>query len=294
VISFDFTTMTDVNIWALAGTGFVAGTFGAMLGIGGGVLIIPMLTLILGIPIQVAIGSSLVSIVINGLTAVSVYIRNHMTNLKLGLLLSCAMVPGAMAGAFLGSKLPTAVLSTIFAALLIYVGYNIFPKKSKKLTEEELETLKLADEKEHASHGWLDDTYYDPALEQEVSYQVHRPGMGLFTGFFGGVFSSLLGVGGGVINVPVLSLVMKVPMKATVATSSLLLCFTTMTGSFVYAYNGFVLPHIIAPLVIGIFIGARFGASIAHRIHGLLLMKIFTAILILTAITMVLKALHVY
>jgi uncharacterized membrane protein YfcA len=286
--------MPDVNIWLLAATGFVAGTFGAMLGIGGGILIIPILTLILGIPIQNAIGSSLVSIVINGLTAVSVYIRNHMTNLKLGLLLACTMVPGALAGAFMGSILSTTALSIIFAVLLLYVGYNLFPKKAKKLTTEELAIQKEEFENEHAPHAWLDDTYYDPALKEEIHYQVHRPVMGMFTGFFGGVLSSLLGVGGGIINVPVMSLIMKVPIKATIATSSLLLCFTTMTGSFVYAYNGFVLPHVIAPLTIGIYIGARFGASIAHRINAVLLMKIFTAILVLTAIIMVLKAMHVY
>jgi hypothetical protein len=286
--------MPDVNIWLLAGTGFVAGTFGAMLGIGGGILIIPILTLLLGIPIQNAIGSSLVAIVINGLTAVSVYIRNHMTNLKLGLLLACTMVPGALAGAFLGSILPTTVLSMIFAALLIYVGYNLFPRKPKRLTTEELETQQVEFEKQHEPHAWLDDTYYDPALREEISYQVHRPVMGMFTGFFGGVLSSLLGVGGGIINVPVMTLLMKLPIKATIATSSLLLCFTTMTGSFVYAYNGYVLPHIIAPLTIGIYIGAKFGATVAHRIQGALLLKIFTAILVLTAIIMILKAVHVY
>lgn len=272
----------------------MAGTFGAMMGIGGGILIIPMLTLVLGIPIQNAIGSSLVAIVINGLTAISIYIRNHMTNLKLGLLLSCTMVPGALAGAFMGSVLPTAALSIIFAALLIYVGYKLFPRKVRRLSEAELKAQITVHEKEHTSHSWLNDSYYDPALKQEISYRVYRPGMGMFTGFFGGVLSSLLGVGGGVINVPVLSLIMKVPIKATIATSAFLLCFTTMTGSFVYAFNGYVLPHIIAPLIIGIYVGAMFGASIAHRIHGILLMKIFAIILGLTAVTMILKALNIY
>lgn len=283
--------MADINIWALAGTGFIAGTFGAMLGIGGGVFIVPILTLALGIPMQYAIGSSLISIVINALTATGIYIRNHMTNLKLGLLLSCTMVPGAMAGAFLGSVLPNFVLGIVFAALLIYVAWNLMPKKQRKPTKEDMEAQNIVSE---ASHAWLDDSYYDPALKKEISYSVQRPGMGLFTGFFGGVLSTLLGVGGGVINVPVMSLIMKMPIKATVATSTLLLCFTTMTGSMVYAYNGYVVPHIIAPLMIGIYIGARMGALIARRLQGILLLKMFSALLILTAVTMILKALHVY
>ncbi len=87
-------------------------------------------------------------------------------------------------------------------------------------------------------------------------------------GFFGGVISSLLGVGGGIVNVPVLNLLMKVPIKAAIATSSLLLCFTTMTGSIIYAYNGYVMPYIIAPLIPGIFLGAQLGARIARHVEG--------------------------
>jgi len=284
----------DINILILAGTGFAAGLVGAMLGVGGGLIIVPILTLVMGLPIQFAIGSSLVSIVINACTATSVYIRTHMTNLKLGLLLSCTLVPGAVAGAFLAAGLSSPALTIIFGLLMLYVAYVMMPKQQRRPVFEQTEAAKIVHEKEHTPHAWLDGCYYDPAINEEIVYQVHRPVIGMVTGFLGGVVSSLLGVGGGIINVPVMNQVMKVPLKATIATSSLLLCFTTMTGSLIYAYNGYVIPYIIAPLIISVYIGARLGATLAHRARSTVLITIYTVFLVLTSIIMILKALNVF
>ncbi|MFA5065341.1 MAG: sulfite exporter TauE/SafE family protein [Dehalococcoidia bacterium] len=283
----------DVNIWILGGTGFAAGLLGSMLGVGGGFIIVPVLTLALGLPIQYAIGSSLISIVINACTATSVYIRCHMTNLQLGLLLSCALVPGAVAGAFLAASLSSPVLTIIFGLLMVYVAYLMMPKRQRRFTSVQVEEAGAMPEKEHASHAWLDACYYDPAINQETAYQVHRPAVGLAAGFFAGMISSLLGIGGGIINVPVMNRLMKVPLKATIATSALLLSFTTMTGSVIYIFNGYVVPYIVAPLIICVFLGARLGAALAHRSHSALLMWIFAFFLAVTAVLMILKALNI-
>ncbi len=288
------TVMVDVNIWILLLTGFVAGILGAMLGIGGGVIIVPALTIVLGVPIHYAIGNSLVAIVANALTSTGIYIKNRMANLKLGLLLSCTLVPGAVVGAFLSSILPGSILAVFFAALLIYVAFNIYPLRKHGNTTGEFKMLTDTCEKEHDGNAWLDESYYDPALHEELRYRVHRQDLGLITGFFGGCVSSLLGIGGGIINVPVMNMVMKVPIKATIATSSLLLCFTTMAGSIVYAFRGLVLPNLMAPLTVGIYIGARTGTVIVRRIQGVWLQRMFAVILIVTAITMVLKVCRVY
>ncbi len=283
----------DINIWALAGTGFAAGLVGSMLGVGGGILIVPILTLLLGVPMQYAVGSSLASIVINACTATGVYIRSHMTNLKLGLLLSCTLIPGAVIGAWLAARLSSPILSGIFGLLLIYVAYTLIPHKLKRFTAEELERQKDPHEEEHASHAWLDGEYFDPAVDQQISYGVHRPGTGLTTGFFAGVISSMLGVGGGIINVPVMNLVMKVPAKAAIATSAMLLAFTTMTGALIYAYNGYIIPYVIAPLMISVFLGSRTGATLSQRLRSNTLMAIFAAFLVLTAVMMILRAFKV-
>ncbi|MHB8086368.1 MAG: sulfite exporter TauE/SafE family protein, partial [Dehalococcoidia bacterium] len=287
-------TMPDVNIWALAATGLVAGTLGSMLGVGGGIMMVPILTLWMGVPMQYAIGSSLVSIVINACTATSVYIDNHVTNLKLGLLLSTTLIPGAVAGAFLASKLSSPVLSLLFGLLMVYVCYTLIPRKPRRLSPEQIEAAKDPHEKVHTTHAWLDGNYYDPAVKQEISYETHRPVTGMATGFFGGVISSLLGVGGGIINVPVMNLLMKVPIKAAIATSSLLLAFTTMTGSLIYAYNGYVMPYIIAPLIPGIFLGAQLGPRIARRVQSKALIVIFIVFLLVTSVLMILRALNIF
>jgi uncharacterized membrane protein YfcA len=137
----------------------------------------------------------------------------------------------------------------------------------------------------------VDGCYYDPTVNEEIAYGApacSRHG----DRFFGGVVSSLLGIGGGIINVPVMSQLMKVPLKATIATSSLLLCFTTMTGSLIYAFNGFIIPYVIAPLIISVYLGARLGATFAHQARSAALMVIFTIFLLITAAAMVLKALN--
>ena len=283
----------DINIWILAGTGFAAGLLGAMLGVGGGFMIVPVLTM-LGLPIQYAIGSSLISIVTNAATATSVHIRNNMTNLKLGLLLSTTLIPGAVVGASIASKLSAPVLTVLFSLLMLFVAYYMFPRKQRRLTEAELETQKMVDEKSHASHAWLDGSYFDPAINEEISYQVHRPVVGLATSFLGGMISSMFGVGGGIINVPVMNRLMKVPVKATVATSGFLLLTTTMTGSLIYIYNGFLAPYVAGPLCLSVFIGARLGSVIAQRIHTRILIIIFSVFLVLMAILMALKGLHIF
>jgi len=284
----------DINIWILAGTGFVAGLLGSMLGVGGGIFIVPVLTVVLGLPIQYAIGSSLISIVINACTATSVYIREHMTNFKLGLLLSTTLIPGAVAGALIASSLSAPVLTILFSLLLLYVAYYMFPRKRRRLTQEELEEKMRVDEKSHASHAWLDGSYFDPAVNKEISYQVHRPMVGLVTSFFGGVVSSMFGIGGGIINVPVMNRLMKVPVKATVATSGFLLLTTTMTGSLIYIYNGFLAPYVAGPLCLSVFVGARLGSVIAQRAHTRILVIIFSCFMVLMAIMMALKGLHVF
>ena len=283
----------DINIWILVGTGFAAGLLGAMLGVGGGFMIVPVLTM-LGLPIQFAIGSSLVSIVTNAATSTSVHIRNNMTNLKLGLLLSATLIPGAAAGAFLASRLPAQVLTLMFSLLLLFVAGYMLPRKQRRLTGEELEAQKRVNEKSHASHAWLDGSYFDPAINEEVGYQVHRPVVGLVTSFFGGMVSSMFGIGGGIVNVPVMNRLMKVPVKATVATSGFLLLTTTMTGSLMYIYNGFLLPHVAGPLCLSVFIGARLGSVITQRVHTRILVIIFVVFLALMAIMMALKGLHVF
>jgi len=288
--------MNDINLWALAGTGIIAGLLGSMLGVGGGLIIVPVLTLALHLPIKLAVGSSLVAIVANACTAAGIYTKARLTNIRLGLLLETATIPGAIIGGFAAAAIAPSILNALFGLLLIYVAYTMvtrqhFISADNQLTDHQHSTKagKISDN----LSGSLTDSYYDRNLDKVETYKVNRTSAGLGTSFFAGVLSSLLGVGGGIINVPVMHMVMGVPMKAAIATSTFMIALTAATGAFIYQYNGYINPLLIAPLIIGIVIGARIGVELTQRTGGEMLRRIFGVFLFLVAILMFLKTANV-
>jgi uncharacterized membrane protein YfcA len=289
-------TLTDINLWALGGTGLVAGLLGSMLGVGGGLIIVPILTLALHLPIQVAIGSSLVAIVANACTAAGIYTKARLTNIKLGLLLETTTIPGAIIGGFAAAVIAPSILNALFGLVLIYVAYTMVTRQhfisADTQPDDHLHLAEPGKISDNLSSS-LTDSYYDQNLDEVVNYKVTHIPAGLGTSFFAGVLSSLLGVGGGIINVPVMHLVMGVPMKAAIATSTFMIALTAATGAFIYQYYGNIYPFIIAPLIIGIVAGARIGVELAQRTEGVWLRRIFGIFLFLVAILMFLKTANV-
>jgi uncharacterized membrane protein YfcA len=282
--------LNDINLLILAGTGLAAGVLGSMLGVGGGLIIVPILTLALHLPIQVAAGSSLVAIVANACTAAGTYTKAGLTNVKLGLLLETTTIPGAIIGGFAAIFIAPSILSAFFGLVLIYVAYTMLTRQhfisddnqsDNHLTRQNNVPSSLSDS--------LADSYNDRKADQIINYKVNRTAAGLGTSFFAGILSSLLGVGGGIINVPVMHLVMGVPMKAAIATSTFMIALTAATGAFIYQYNGNIYPLIIAPLAIGIIAGASIGVELTKRTGGLWLRRIFGVFLILVAVLMFLR-----
>lgn len=282
--------LNEVNLWALGGIGLVAGLLGSMLGVGGGFLIVPILTLALHLPIKVAIASSLVAIVANSCTAASMYTKARLTNVKLGLLLETATIPGAIIGGFAAAFIAPSILSALLGLALIYAAYTML-LRPHFMTEDTLSTDNSSDlsNTPHSLSSSLADSYYDQNLSKLVNYKVTHIPTGLGTSFFAGVLSSLLGVGGGFINVPVMHLIMGVPIKAAIATSTFIITITAATGALIYHYQGQVYPFIIAPLAIGMVIGSRIGVELTQRAGGTLLRRIFGALLIIIAVMMFLK-----
>jgi len=286
--------LNELNLWALGGTGLVAGFLGSMLGVGGGPIIVPVLTLALGLPIHVAIGSSLVAIVANSCTAAGIYTQARLTNVKLGLLLETTTTPGAIVGGFIAAVIAPSILSALFGLILIYTAYtmitrryilneNVLPKDNSAKTDKAANDLPSS----------LTTSYHDQNLGKVVTYKVNHLPQGLGASFFAGILSSLLGIGGGIIKVPVMSLVMGVPMKAAIATSTFMIAITTTVGALIYYYHGYIYPIIIAPLVIGAVIGARLGAELAQRARGVLLRRIFGTFLFLVALLMFIRTANV-
>ena len=286
--------LTEVNLWVLGGTGLVAGLLGSMLGVGGGPIIVPVLTLALGLPIHVAIGSSLVAIVANSCTAAGIYTKARLTNVKLGLLLESATTPGAIIGGLVAAVIAPAILSVLFGLVLIYAAYTMVARQYL-MPEGTLSTDNSAvtDNTTNNLSSSLTDSYYDQNLGKVVTYKVNHLPQGLGTSFFAGVLSSLLGIGGGIVNVPILHLVMGVPIKAAIATSAFMITITAAVGALIYQYYGHIYPFIVAPLIIGIVIGARLGAELAQRARGVLLRRILAAFLFIAAVLMFLRTANV-
>lgn len=288
------TALADINLWALGGIGLVAGLLGSTLGVGGGILIVPMLTLALHLPIHIAIGSSLVAIVATSCTAASIYTKNRLTNVKLGLLLETATAPGAIVGGLVVALLASSLLSALFGVILIYVAYTMLVRQSPIAEGNPVEgnSAKSNDAPANSSQ-WLSNSYYDRSLSKLVTYKVSHIPQGLGAGFFSGALSSLLGIGGGVVQVPILNMVMGLPMKPTIATSTFMIAITATVGALIHYYHGHVYPIIVAPLIVGVFLGARLGAELAQRVRGTLLRRIFGVFLFVTALLMFLRAANI-
>jgi len=274
--------VAEVNIWLLCGTGLFAASLGSMLGIGGGFIMVPILTLLAHLPIKSAIGSSLVAIVATASVAASRYLRLQFTNVKLGLLMCCAAIPGAIVGGLLASISSPAILSILFGLIQVYVAYTMITRGDISPPSYELSAGN--------TDGVNTATYYDRTTAKLVGYRIVRIPKGLGGSFLAGTLSSLLGIGGGIVQVPVMNIVMTVPIKAAIGTSTFIMALTTAAGALIYYYQGHIHPFVIAPLLLGAFPGALLGTALTERTDSTVLRRVFGALLLVTAILMFLKA----
>ncbi|MFH0915817.1 MAG: sulfite exporter TauE/SafE family protein [bacterium] len=270
--------MTHVIL--LAAMGFVGGAFGSMVGLGGGVFIIPVLTLFLGVPIHNAIAASLVAVVATSTTGSVAYVRQELANLRLGMTMETSLTLGALSGGLVGAMLGKEVLSAVFGGVIVAV--SVYMGLRRKAAPP--------GPADGAGLGRLGASYHDRSLDCEVRYQVKRLPLGLFAGLVAGNVSGLLGVGGGFLTVPALRLGMDVPMRAAVATSSLMLGVTACAGSVVYFARGMVDPVVAVPVVLGVTAGAYLGSRLALRVRSSVLVLVLAVVLFALSIQMILAS----
>ena len=286
--------MGEMSLWSLGGVGLAGGLLGAMLGLGGGVFIVPLLTLALNLPIHIAIGSSLVAVIANSITASGTHLRARLPNLKLGMFLLTATTIGAIGGAFLADILASAILTVIFGIALIGIGYSMIRRRQTVQEKTSLgETRGRTDSSPANLAGSLTASYYDRNLNQVINYTVSRVTQGWGINLMVGIVSSLLGVGGGILNIPVMNLVMRVPIKAAMATNSFMVGITALAGACVYYYNGYVYPMTAAPVMVGSFVGALVGAQLVQRVRGARLRQLFAIVMLILAVLMILRAFNI-
>jgi uncharacterized protein len=270
--------MTHVIVLALIG--FAGGAFGGMVGLGGGVFIIPGLTLFLGVPIHSAVSASLIAVVATSTTAAAAYVREDVTNMRLGMTLETMTVIGALAGGIVGATMGKAVLSGIFGGVMVLVSIYMAVRRRTA----------MAAETEMVETGLLGATYYDRSLKREVTYRPRRLWSGMLASLVAGGVSGLLGVGGGFLKVPVMVMSMRVPPRAAVSTSSFMIGVTACVGSIVYLVQGLVDPAVVVPVVLGVSAGAYLGSRLALRIRSSALVMVLAAVLFILSIQMILAA----
>ncbi|MFB0561641.1 MAG: sulfite exporter TauE/SafE family protein [Candidatus Lokiarchaeia archaeon] len=273
----------------MGGVTVFTGIIAAMLGVGGGFLNVPIINYIANEPINVAIGTSLFIIVFTSFSATIGYARKRVIDFKLGLVLETASIPGAFLGAYLTGWISEIILKAIFGVALILIGINMIFRNRRQNPSDSQKALKK--EKKSIKSGILNWKRVINVVDGEsYEYYINVP-LGLAFAFVAGVVSGLLGIGGGLVKVPLLNVALGVPMIITVATSMFMIIFTTLTGAFEHSMLGQVNWMIGGIMIIGAIIGAQIGCRVALKISPDLLRKIFGAGAIVLAIQMIYTAL---
>lgn len=271
------------SVLVVFAVGAVAGFIGALFGVGGGILIVPVLASGFGVPMHTAIGTSLLCVVATSSAAASRNIRSGMANVKLASLLEPCTVVGAIAGAFVAGFLRGETLMTIFGVTLMLMAIPMSRGQAE---------LGLPAGTGGTTHGGihLRGRYRDEAKGSEIEYEVERAPslMGISVG--AGVLSGLLGVGGGIVQVPVMTMLGRIPMKAAAATSNMMIGVTAVASALVYYGRGDLSPALAAAAVTGVFLGSKAGVTVAARIHGSSLGRGFAVFMVLMGIQLLLKA----
>ena len=244
--------------------GFFAGLLGALTGIGGGVLLTPILALHFGIPIRQAIGTSLVAVITTSAASSFVHLQRHTTDIRLGMTLELATAFGAAVMAYLVGYFNRNVLEGLFAGFLLYSAITILAKGGKIAGKNEAAP---------ADNG---DFVIPP-------YEPRRYPLGLSASLVAGALSGLLGIGGGPIKVPVMFIFMNVPLMVATATSNFMIGVTAGASAIVYYRRGDILPDIAAPLAVGVFLGSLLGARLAPRVHTKIVVYLLVGIMLYLA-----------
>jgi len=257
-----------------------AAVLGSMLGLGGGVFLVPILTLFFDIDQKLAIGASAVAVVTNSVVGSTVHLRGRFTNLRLAMLLQSTTAVGAIIGAVISVYANPGFINAVFGLMLVYAALSMLRSRGAVPASPELGSDPMQ----------LGATYNDPATKKTVSYVPQRIKVGLGISAVAGTLSGMLGVGGGVIQVPAMNILMRIPIKAAAGTSSFMVGITSVATASVYYADGKIDPTVVVPAMIGIFVGAQIGSRLTRRVRTQNLASIFVIVLLYLGVSLLLKA----
>ncbi len=269
---------------ALTTVSVFAGTLGALLGLGGGIILIPFLTLVMGIHIHFAIGASLVSVIATSSGAAAAYVRERMTNTRVAIFLEIGTTLGALTGVAIASFIQAEVLYLLFSVLLAWSAYAMLNQRNEGRGQRLLPPDRIADRLSFHS------TYVDG--KEEIPYRVARSRLGLAMMYGAGCVSALLGIGSGVLKVPAMDQAMGMPIKVSSATSNFMIGVTTATSAGIYFMRGDIIPGLAGPVALGVLIGAQIGSRLLGRWSGQTIRRIFVVILGIVSFQMGVRGVH--
>lgn len=258
-----------------------AGFLGALTGLGGGVVIVPLLTLAFGVDMRYAIGASLVSVIATSSGAAAAYVREGYSNIRVGMFLEIATSFGAVTGAMLAAWLPTGVLAVIFGVVLLISAWF-----SSRHHEEATAPIKPDP---LAARLRLDSAY--PTSEGWQKYHVQRVPLGFIMMYGAGILSGLLGIGSGAFKVLAMDLAMCLPFKVSTTTSNFMIGVTAAASAGVYLSRGYIDPGLAMPVMLGVLAGALLGARVLTRAHPRWLRLLFGVVIFVLAVQMIYQGL---
>jgi uncharacterized protein len=273
-------TLTLMTILVAIGS-FAAGLLGSLTGIGGGIIIVPMLTLIFHVDLRYAIGASLVSIIATSSGAAAAYVREGYTNVRVGILLEVGTTVGALIGAMLAGVTPANVLAILLGCVLLFTAYRSLQPRHEHALAEQPDAW--------AARLRLDSSYPTAAGKQE--YAVANVPAGFSLMFLAGILSALLGIGSGIIKVLAMDQMMRLPFKVSTTTSNFMIGVTAAASAGVYLHRGQIDPALVFPVTLGVLAGALLGARILSRANVKWLRGLFTAVVVVMAVQMLYKGL---
>jgi uncharacterized membrane protein YfcA len=255
----------------------VAGFLGSLTGLGGGVVIIPLLTLVFGVDIRYAIGASLVSVIATSSGAAAAYVKEGYSNIRIGMFLEIATTFGALVGASIAANIPTSIIAVIFGIVLIYSAYLSSQSRHDTPSNDRPDPL--------ATRLRMDGRYPTPQGLQ--SYHVHSVPTGFSLMFVAGVLSGLLGIGSGAVKVLAMDQFMRIPFKVSTTTSNFMIGVTAAASAGVYLNRGYIDPGLAMPVILGVLLGSLFGTHVLVSAKTQFLRLIFSTVIIALAIEMI-------
>ena len=269
----------------------LAGFLGSLVGLGGGIIITPALTILFGIDIKYAIGASIIAVIATSSGSAIAFVKDHVSNMRVGMLLEVFTTAGGVVGALMAGIFSSKLLYIFFSLILLNSFYGML-KKTGLITKVKKEEEKVVNDK-YADRYKLNSTYYDKATDKTVAYNVTNVPQGSLVMFGAGFASGLLGIGSGAFKVVALDSYMKLPIKVSTATSNFMMGVTATASALIYFFNGTINPAIAAPIAIGTLIGSRTGAKVMQRLDAKYIRYIFLPILLFTIVNMFLKGVGV-